>query len=56
MTRYSVINRIFVKGHGNLSFAKNIGKNIGKNISKNMTSKYCQKLLYHAKQSTTDAL
>ena len=56
MTRYSVINRIFVKGHGNLSFAKNIGKNIGKNISKNMTSKYCQKLLYHAKQSATDAL
>ena len=56
MTRYSVITRIFVKDQGNLSFAKNIGKNIGKNISKNMTNKYYQKRLYHAKQSTTDAL
>ena len=36
MMRYSVQprNRIFVKGYGFLSFAKNMGKNIGKNISK----------------------
>ena len=32
-------------------------KNIGKNISKTVSSaKYCQKLLDHAKQSTTDAI
>ena len=33
MTRYSVQpgDRIFVKGYGFLSFAKNMGKNIGKN-------------------------
>ena len=29
-------NRIFVKGYGFLSFAKNMGKNIGKNISKSI--------------------
>ena len=36
MTRYSAqpIDRIFVKGYGLLSFAKNMGKNISKNISK----------------------
>ena len=36
MMRYSVQprNRIFVKGYGFLSFAKNMGKNIGKNTSK----------------------
>ena len=35
MTRYSVQprDRIFVKGFGFLSFAKNMGRNIGKNIS-----------------------
>ena len=33
-----------------------MGKNIGKYISKNLSSKYSQKLLDHAKQSTTDAL
>ena len=32
-----------------------MGKNIGKNISKNISSKFSQKLLDHAKQSTTDA-
>ena len=38
MTRYSVQprNRMFVKGYGILSFAKNMGKNIDKNISKNL--------------------
>ena len=42
MTRYSVHprDRIFVKGHGFLSFARNMSKNIGKNISKNLSSKY----------------
>ena len=57
MTRYSVQSRdrIFIKGYGFLSFAKNIGKNIGKNISKNLSSKYSQKILDHDKQSATDA-
>ena len=37
MTRYSVQprDRIFLKGYGFLSFAKNISKNIGANIIKN---------------------
>ena len=41
ITPYSVQPRdwIFVKGHGFLSFAKNMGRNIGKNISKNLSSK-----------------
>ena len=36
MTRYSVQprDRIFVKGYGFLSFAKNVGKDISENISK----------------------
>ena len=39
--RYSVQprDRIFVKGYGFLSFAKNMSKNIGKNISKNLSGK-----------------
>ena len=58
MTRYSVQprDRIFVKGYGFLSFARNMGKNVGKNISKNLSSQYNQKRLDHAKQSATDAL
>ena len=58
MTRYSAQPRyrIFVKGYGFLSFAKNMGKNIGKHISKSLSSKYSQKLLDHAKQCATDAL
>ena len=58
MTRYSVQprDRIFVKGYGFLSFAKNMGKNIVKNISKNLSGKYSQKLLHHAKKSGTHAL
>ena len=32
-----------------------MGKNISKNISESLISKYCQKLLYHAKQSAIDA-
>ena len=31
-------DRIFVKGYGFLSFAKNISKNIRKNISKNVNT------------------
>ena len=52
--RYSVQprDRMFVKGYGFLSFAKNIGKN----ISKNLSGKYSQKLLDHAKQSAADAI
>ena len=49
-------DRIFVKGYGFFSFAKNIGENIGTNISKNLSGKYGQKLLNHAKQSATYAL
>ena len=58
MMRYSVQprDRIFVKGYGFLSFARNMGKNVGKNKSKNLSSKYSQKLLDHAKQSAADAL
>ena len=54
MTRYSVQprDRIFVKGYGNLPFARNMVKT----ISKNLNTKYSQKILDHAKQSTTDAL
>ena len=48
--RYSIEprERIYVKGHGFLVFAKNMGKN-GSN-------KYGQKLLNSAKKSTTDAI
>ena len=58
MTYYSVDpkDRILIKGYGFLSFPKNMGKHIGKNISKNLSSTYSQKLLDHAKQSTTDPL
>ena len=43
------MNLKITKGHGLLSFAKNIG-------SKNLSSKYSQKSFDYAKQSTTDAL
>ena len=47
MTRYSIQprDRIFVKGYGLLSFARNMGKNVSKNISKSLGSKYSQNLL-----------
>ena len=48
-------NWIFIDGYRFLSFAKNMAKYTGKNISKNVRGKYSQKLLYHAKQSVTDA-
>ena len=48
--RYSIEpqNRIYAKGYGFLSFAKNIGKIV--------SSKYSQKLLDTAKKFTTDAI
>ena len=48
--RYSIEprGRIYVKGYGFLSFAKNIGKNLG--------NKYGQKLLDSTKKSTMDAI
>ena len=48
--RYSIEprDRIYVKGYGFLSFAKNIGKSL--------SNKYSQKLLDSAKKSTTDAI
>ena len=48
--------RIFVRGHGFLSFGENMDKNIGKNLSKNLSSNCSQKPLDHAKQSAADAL
>ena len=41
-------DRIYVKGYGFLSFAKNIGKNL--------SNKYGQKRLDSAKKTTTDAI
>ena len=48
--RYSIKlrNRIYVKGYGFLSFAKN--------MAKNLSNKYGQKILDSAKKSTTNAV
>ena len=48
--RYSIEprDRIYVKGYGFLSFAKNMGKSL--------SNKYGQKLLDSAKKSTTNAI
>ena len=48
--RYSIEprDRIYVKGYGFLSFAKNMGKSL--------SNKYGQKPLDSAKKSTTDAI
>ena len=48
--RYSIEPRdkIYVKGYGFLSFAKNMGKSL--------SNKYGQKLIDSAKKSTTDAI
>ena len=48
--RYSIEprDRVYVKGYGFLSFAKN--------IVKSLSNKYSQKLLANAKKSTTDAI
>ena len=48
-------DQIFVKVYGILSFVKDMNKNIGKNITKSLSSKYSQKILNHAKQSTISA-
>ena len=57
-THYSLQprDRIFVKGYGFLSFAKNMARNNGKNISNSLSGKYSEKLLDHAKQTAGDAL
>ena len=47
-SRKNIIDRIYVKGYGFLSFAKNMGKSL--------SNKYGQKLLDSAKKSTTDAI
>ena len=54
--RYSVErrDRIYVKGYGFLSFAKNMGRHVNK-VTKNLSNKYSQKLLDSDKKSTTDA-
>ena len=54
---YSIehIYRIFVKGYGFLSFAKNMGTHATK-IARNLSNKYSQKLLDSAKKSTADAI
>ena len=48
--RYSIEprDRVYVKGYGFLSFARNIGKHL--------SNKYSQKLIDTAKKSTTDAI
>ena len=48
--RYSIEprDRIYVKGYGILSFAKNMGKNL--------SNKYSQKIIDAAKKSATDAI
>ena len=48
--RYSIEpkDRVYVKGYGLFSFAKNMGKNF--------SNKYSQKQLNTAKKSTTDAI
>ena len=48
-------DRIYVKGYGFLSFAKNIGTHATK-VAKKMSNKYSQNLLDSAKKSTTDAI
>ena len=56
--RYQIDPRelIFGKGCGFLSFAKYMGKNIGQIINENVSGKCSQKLLYHAKETATNAL
>ena len=49
-------DKLFIKGCGFLSFAKNMDKTIGKNISKILNIKYRKKRFDHAKQSATDTL
>ena len=55
--RYSIEprDRVYVKGYGFLSFAKNMGRYAYK-VAKCLSNKYGQKLLDSAKKSTTDAI
>ena len=55
--RYSIEyrERIYVKGYGFLSFARNIGTHAAK-AAKSMSNKYSQKLVDTAKKSATDAI
>ena len=55
--RYSLEprDRIYVKGCGFLSFAKNMGTHANK-VAKILSNKYSQKPLDSAKTSTTDAI
>ena len=55
--RYSIEprDRIYVKGYGFLSFAKNMGRHANK-VTKHLGNKYGQKRLDGAKKSTTDAI
>ena len=48
--RYSIEprDRIYMKGYGFMSFARNIGKNL--------SNKYSQKIIDTAKKSATDAI
>ena len=51
-----VIDHLFVKGYGFLSFTYKIFENIGKDINKSIIGKYRQNLLDDVKQFATDAL
>ena len=55
--RYSIEpkDRIYVKSHGFLSFAKNMGRHANK-VAKSLSDKFSQKLFDSAKKSTTDAI
>ena len=55
--RYSIEprDRIYVKGYGFLSFAKNMGTHATK-VAKNLSNKYSQNLLDCAKKSSTDGI
>ena len=55
--RYSIEprDRIYVKGYGFLSFARNMGTHTTK-AAKTLSNKYSQKLFDTAKKSTTDAM
>ena len=55
--RYSIEprDRIYVKGYGFLSIAKNMGTHATK-VAKNLRNKCSQKLLNNAKKSTKDAI
>ena len=48
-------DRVYVKGYGFLSFAKNMGT-YAKKVANSLSNKYGQKLFDSAKKSTTDAM